>query len=65
MKEEHFTISGMSCRHCVAAVKTALETLGLTVLEVAVGSAHVRYDDTKISRVQIVAAIAEAGYQVV
>ncbi|HOT98193.1 MAG TPA: cation transporter [bacterium] len=65
MEEERFTISGMSCMHCVAAVKRALETLGLTVVEVALGSARVRYDEHQVSRAQIVAAIEEAGYQVV
>ncbi|HNW58161.1 MAG TPA: cation transporter [bacterium] len=65
MKEETLAITGMSCMHCAAAVRRALELPGLTALEVTIGSARVKYDENMISRTQIVAAIEETGYHVV
>ena len=59
-------IDGMSCGHCVMSVKKALATLeGVTVENVAVGSATVAYDPAISSAEQIVDAISDAGYTAV
>lgn len=56
-------IQGMSCGHCVGAVKRAIAAIeGASAEAVAVGSAEVRYDAAKTSEQAIVAAIGEAGY---
>jgi copper ion binding protein len=58
-------ISGMSCGHCVNAVKNALEELdGVEVKKVVIGSAAVEYDPARTSRSAIESAIEDAGYQV-
>ena len=63
---EHLTlaIDGMSCSHCVAAVRGALEELdGVRAEEVQVGRATVAYDPAKANPREIVAAVDHAGYQ--
>jgi copper ion binding protein len=58
-------ISGMSCGHCVNAVKSALQELdGVDVRKVEIGSATVDYDPARTSRDAIEGAIEDAGYQV-
>ncbi len=64
-RAEEFTIDGMSCEHCRRAIDSALRKIpGLTVRQVAVGSASVEFDRVRVSRDQIVAAIQAAGYNV-
>ena len=58
-----FQVQGMSCGHCVRAVKQALEaTPSVTVKHVDVGTATVEYDGRPESVDAIVHAIDEAGY---
>jgi copper chaperone len=62
---ETIGIEGMSCGHCVQAVKRALEgTGGVEVHEVAIGSACVSYDPNDGARAAIAEAIEEAGFTV-
>jgi copper chaperone len=64
MKKEEISINGMSCGHCVMAVKRELQKLGnVTVIDVQIGKAIVGYDETKTTRHQIDHAIQTAGYQ--
>jgi len=56
-------IEGMSCGHCVAAVSEALGELpGVSVDDVRIGAAQVRYQPGKVSPEQIVLAVEDAGY---
>ncbi len=56
-------IDGMSCGHCVTAVKRALLDLdGVTVENVAVGTATVQYDPAVASPEKIAEAVSDAGY---
>lgn len=56
-------IEGMSCGHCVAAVKEALGDLpGVSVDDVRIGAAQLRYHPEKVSPEQIVLAVEDAGY---
>jgi len=58
------TIDGMSCGHCVTAVRKALEAArGVEVEEVTIGSASVRYDPGAASVEAILAAVADEGYE--
>lgn len=58
-------ISGMSCGHCVNAVKSALQELdGVDVKKVEIGAATVDYDPARSSPAAIENAIEDAGYQV-
>ena len=57
-------IDGMSCGHCVMSVKKALDGLeGVSVENVAVGSATVAYDPAISSAEKIADAISDAGYR--
>ena len=65
MAEATIKIEGMSCRHCVMRVKKTLDALsGVSSAHVEVGSAKVGYDDSKIKKEEIAAAIEKAGYKV-
>lgn len=56
-------IEGMSCGHCVAAVKKALESVeGLDVTSVEVGRASGVTDDPAAITAKILDAIDDAGY---
>lgn len=63
MKKVKFEVSGMSCGHCVHAVKTAAESVaGVTVESIRIGNVAVALDETQASVGQVVDAIADAGY---
>jgi copper chaperone len=56
-------IDGMSCHHCVAAVKKELErVVGLTLHEVGIGFARVEYDEHAVPENAIRRAVEDAGY---
>jgi copper chaperone len=63
MENLELTIEGMSCEHCVRAVKNRLATTpGVMVDEVAIGTAKLRYDPAKTNVEEIEEAIADEGY---
>lgn len=63
MERKTIKIDGMSCGHCVAAVRSELEKLdGVKVEAVQVGSATVSYDPSRVSTNQLADAVADAGY---
>ena len=63
MKKEEIRILGMSCNHCVAAVKKELSAIdGVTSADVAIGTAVVSYDESKTGPEALRAAVREAGY---
>ena len=63
MEKLHLTIEGMSCEHCVRAVRGRLErTDGVKVDDVRIGSAVIDYDPAKTSVDDIEEAIADEGY---
>jgi copper chaperone len=58
-------IEGMSCQHCVMRVKKAIEGLaGVSALNVEIGQAKVSFDETKVQKKDIEAAVVKAGYKV-
>jgi copper chaperone len=66
MNSETITISGMSCGHCVDAVRKALAAVpGVTVQEVRIGSATVGIDPPTGTLAAVESAIDAAGYDVV
>ena len=65
MKNEELKITGMTCQHCVMAVRKELSKLqGVEVTDVRIGSALVAYDEAKVSAGQLRTAVEEAGYTV-
>jgi copper chaperone len=66
MKTQEFIIEGMSCGHCVMAVRKELSKLdSVKVNDVQIGKAKVEFDETKIQESRIISAIEEAGYKVI
>lgn len=62
-----FRIEGMSCEHCVRAVKNAVEDLGGAVsakVELSAKTAEVEYDENILDKAKIIEAIKEEGYEV-
>ncbi|MFA5806180.1 MAG: heavy-metal-associated domain-containing protein [Melioribacteraceae bacterium] len=64
MIEKKYKIEGMTCNHCVIAVKKELSKLNLTTIEVEIGLAKVNFDETKVSPSEIENAISNSGYKV-
>lgn len=56
------SITGMSCNHCVDAVRKNLTALGVTVHEVTVGKAVIQSNPDDVTMSQLSAAIEEAGF---
>jgi len=66
MAETKVTIEGMSCQHCVMAVKKALGGVPAVIeSDVQIGSASVKYDESKAKEADNKDAIEKAGYNVV
>ncbi len=65
MAETRIEIEGMSCQHCVMAVKKALGGVpGILESDVQIGNASVKYDEAKIKKEDIETKIEKAGYTV-
>jgi copper chaperone len=65
MAEVKIAIEGMSCQHCVMAVKKALGGVpGILQSDVQIGSAVVKYDENKVKKEEIETRIEGAGYKV-
>lgn len=58
-------IKGMHCQHCVAAVKGALEKLGLQKVEVNLEQNNAIIGDDKVDTTAIKTAIEDLGVDVV
>jgi len=65
MTEAVYTVSGMSCDHCVHAVSTEVGALtGVTDVDVDLGSGRVRVtSDRPLADDAVRAAVEEAGYE--
>lgn len=63
--EKVYKIDGMSCHHCVMAVKKEISKLDIKSLEVKIGEAKVQFDETKIKPESIKQSIITAGYSVI
>jgi copper chaperone len=61
-----YTVTGMTCGHCVSSVKEELsEVAGVTGVDVVLDTGAVTVtSDRELGRDEVVAAVTEAGYQV-
>jgi copper chaperone CopZ len=65
MRDLHIEIVGMTCEHCVRAIRNRLSsTPGITVKEVKVGAVDLQIDDTRATMDDIEDAISDEGYTV-
>ena len=65
MTKLNLKISGMTCGHCVQAVRRALESVpGVSVNEVGIGVADITFDESTTTAEQVQEAVADEGYAV-
>ena len=64
MISEKIKIDGMSCGHCIMAVRKELSRLPLKIKDVSIGSAEIEYDEAKVTSDEIKKAINKAGYSI-
>jgi copper chaperone len=65
MKTQEFKIEGMSCGHCIMAVRKELGKLdNIKINDVQIGKATVEFDESKSEENRIIKAIEEAGFKV-
>jgi copper chaperone CopZ len=58
-----YTVSGMTCQHCVASVTEEVsEVAGVTGVDVDLASGALRVTGSDVDPVQVQAAVVEAGY---
>ena len=63
MERLNLTIEGMTCEHCLRAVRGRLEkTAGVKIDDVQIGSAVIDYDPARTNLDDIQEAIADEGY---
>ncbi|MBA4417324.1 MAG: copper resistance protein CopZ [Syntrophus sp. (in: bacteria)] len=66
MAETTIKIEGMSCQHCVMAVKKALGGVPAVIeSDVAIGKAIITYDESRITAGDLETAIEKAGFKAV
>jgi copper chaperone len=63
--EKVFKIDGMSCQHCVMAVKKEIQKLDIQNFQVIIGEVKVEFDENRIKEENIKKAIVDAGYTVI
>lgn len=56
-------IQGMTCQHCIRAVREALTAVdGVNVERVGIGSAIVAYDPARTTPAALIGAVTSQGY---
>ena len=66
MQASTFNVDGMSCEHCVNAIKNALLAIpGVTAVEIVLKSRTVIVNGDSFSRDAVAAAITGLGYRIV
>jgi copper chaperone len=65
MRQITLRIGGMSCDHCLRAIRDALRDVpGVQIDSVTIGSATLHFDPAAATVDQLVGAIGNAGYEV-
>ena len=66
MEQTELIIKGMSCGHCVMALKKELSTVeGIRIIKVEIGKAVIETDSTERITLEIEKAVTEAGFSLV
>lgn len=61
-----YTVAGMTCSHCVRAVREEVaELAGVSTVDVELTSGRLTVSGSDVSREAIQHAVAEAGYELV
>ncbi len=63
MSTHEFTVTGMTCQHCVTSVtEEVCEVPGVSAVDVDLASGALRVTGEAVTDEQVRAAVAEAGY---
>jgi copper chaperone len=65
MLKEKLVIEGMSCNHCVMALKKELIKNDITVIDAGIGFAEIEFDESKVNETKVSEAVTEAGFTLV
>ncbi|PJA97996.1 MAG: copper chaperone [Ignavibacteriales bacterium CG_4_9_14_3_um_filter_30_11] len=65
METEKLIIEGMSCGHCVMAVKKELSKLDIKIKNVVIGSAEIEFDPNKIESTELEEAVNNSGFKLI
>jgi copper chaperone CopZ len=66
MSEHHYTVEGMTCAHCVAAVTNEVSQIpGAEHVEVDLESGSLAIEGEDIDTADVRSAVEEAGYSLV
>lgn len=63
--EQTFKVEGMSCGHCVMAVKKELNKANITEFKVEIGTVLIDAEKNNTTSEKVIKAIEDAGYKVV
>ena len=65
MSAKTIEVDGMSCQHCVAALKKSLDAIdGVTETNVEVGKATVTFDESKVKDSDLNDAVVQTGFKI-
>lgn len=64
MSTVEFQVTGMSCGHCEAAIRSELSEVGVEVVEVSAETGRLVVNGP-VDDAAVIAAVDEAGYQAV
>ena len=66
MKKEVLHVEGMSCDHCVRAIKEALDRIYVHArVDLDLKTVSIEYDEMQVNRKQINKVIEDQGYNIV
>ncbi len=65
MTTQTFRVKGMTCNHCVMAVKKAIGAVnGVSSVDISLADGMVTVTGTDVSKEDVIRAIEDAGYEV-
>ena len=65
MEQKTVKIDGMSCQHCVMALKKSFQMVdGIEEADVEIGVAKLKFDVNKVTEEDINEAVTRAGYKI-
>ena len=65
MEQKTYTVSGMTCEHCVLSIREEVgEVAGVTAVDVELATGRLAVLGDGLDDAAVAAAVAEAGYEV-
>ena len=65
MEQKTYSVSGMTCEHCVLSVREEVgEVAGVRAVDVELATGRLAVVGDRVDEAAVAAAVAEAGYEV-